>query len=68
MHQLYKFLDGPNSKHLQSIFHMTQAVEYVIDRVENPVGKGRKCWLPAFSAFPTLFPKPHFIKVAKIRD
>ena len=27
----------------------------VSDRVENIVGKVRKCWLPAFSPFPTMF-------------
>ena len=27
------------------------------NRVENIVGKRRKCWLPAFSPFPTMFSK-----------
>ena len=31
-------------------------------------GKRRKCWLPAFSPFPTMFVKGHFISVVKIRD
>ena len=27
----------------------------LFDSVENTVGKRRKCWLPAFSPFPTVF-------------
>ena len=30
--------------------------------------KKRKCWLPAFSPFPTMFSKGFFFKVVKIRD
>ena len=29
--------------------------------VKNIVGKGEKCWLPAFSPFPTMFSKVHFL-------
>ena len=31
-------------------------------------GKGRKCWLPAFSPFPTMFSKVVYLRVVKIRD
>ena len=31
-------------------------------------GKRRKCWLPAFSPFPTMFSKAFFHRVIKIRD
>ena len=30
--------------------------------------KRRKCWLPAFSPFPTMFSKSPFLKVIKSRD
>ena len=30
-------------------------------REENIVGKRRKCWLPAFSPFPTMFSKVSFL-------
>ena len=31
-------------------------------------GKRRKCWLPAFSSFPTVFSKAFFFRVFKSRD
>ena len=31
-------------------------------------GKRRKCWLPAFSPFPTMFSKGFFFRVIKSRD
>ena len=34
--------------------------EFLHERVENIVGKGAKCWLPAFSPFPTMFSKTSF--------
>ena len=41
---------------------------YVFDRVENTLGKRRKCRLQAFSPFPTLFCKAFFFRVIKSRD
>ena len=38
------------------------------DRVENNVGKRRKCWLPAFSPFPTVFSKAFPLRVVKSLD
>ena len=37
------------------------------DRVEN-TGKRRKCWLPAFSPFPTVFSKAFLFRVSERRD
>ena len=34
---------------------VTQDIKVVFQRIENIVGKRRKCWLPAFSSFPTMF-------------
>ena len=31
-------------------------------------GKRRKCWLPAFSSFPTMFPNGFFFRVVKSED
>ena len=31
-------------------------------------GKGRKCWLPAFSPFPAMFSKPLHSRVVESRD
>ena len=42
----------------------TEKVRFVMGRLENIVGKGRKCWLPAFFHFPTMFSKA----VVKSRD
>ena len=36
----------------------------LFDNVEN-TEKKEKCWLPAFSAFPTAFSKAFFVRVVK---
>ena len=38
------------------------------DRVENTVIKKEKCWLPAFSSFPTVFSKAFFFSIVKSWD
>ena len=43
-------------------------LKFALERVENIVGKMRKCWLPAFSPFPTMFSEGYFFRVVKIRD
>ena len=40
----------------------------VFDRVGNIMGKERKCWLPAFSPFPSMFLKGFFLMVVKSWD
>ena len=40
----------------------------LLDRVENTVGKREKCWLPAFSPFPTVFSKDFFLRVVESQD
>ena len=40
----------------------------LFDRVEKHCGKERKCWLPTFSPFPTVFSKAFFFRVVKSRD
>ena len=30
-------------------------IEFAFDREENILGKGKKCWLPAFFPFPKMF-------------
>ena len=37
----------------------------VLTRLENTVGKWRKCWLPAFSPFPTVFSKDFFLTLSQ---
>ena len=34
---------------------VTEKVKFVLGREEKHCGKRRKCWLPAFSSFPTMF-------------
>ena len=48
-------------------FSEIHMIEFVLNRVENIVGKKRKCWLPAFSPFPTVFPNGFFERVVKNR-
>ena len=40
----------------------------LLDKVENIAGKRRKCWLPAFSSFPTMFSKCYFFGVVTSQD
>ena len=47
---------------------MIQMAKFVPDTIENIVGKRRKCWLPAFSSFPSMFSKGFFFRVIKSRD
>ena len=45
------------------ILNVAKITISVFDRVENIVGRRRKCWLPAFSPFPTMFSKGVFLRV-----
>ena len=42
--------------------------KFFLGWVENIFGKRRKCWLPAFSPFPTMFLTGFFFRVVKSRD
>ena len=46
-----------------NIINVTEKLKFALRRVENIGGKRRKCWLPAFSPFPTMFSKGYFVKV-----
>ena len=48
--------------------HMNQILHFVFVRVENIAGKRRKCWLPAFSPFPTMFSKGFCSIIVKSQD
>ena len=48
--------------------NVTEKLKFVLGRVENTVGKGEKCWLPAFSPFPAMFSKAFFFRVVKTPD
>ena len=48
--------------------NLAQVMEFVFDRFENIVVNGKKCWLPAFSPFPTMFSKGFLCRVIKNRD
>ena len=47
---------------------VTQKLKFVLGRVENVVGKRRKCWFPAFSPFSTMFSKAFFAVDVKSQD
>ena len=47
--------------------NVTQKLKFVFEGAENS-GIRRKCWLPAFSCFPTTFLKNFFLGVVKSRD
>ena len=42
-------------------FTPTKRTVFILDRVQS-CGKTRQCWLPAFSAFPTIFSKAFLLK------
>ena len=48
--------------------NLDEKLKFVSGRTENIVGKGKKCWLTAFSAFLTMFPKGFHARVIKSRD
>ena len=48
----------------KTFIYLTEKVKFVLERVENILQKGDKCWLPAFSPFP----KGLFLKVIKNGD
>ena len=47
--------------------NVNQAMKFALGRVENTVEK-EKCWLPAFSPFPTMFSKSFFLRVVESWD
>ena len=48
-------------------FSISQMVQSVFDRLEKHSRQRRKCWLPAFSPFRTMFSKGIFQRVVKSR-
>ena len=45
--------------------NVSQKLKFVLGRVEKCCGKRRKCWLPAFSSFPTIFSKGFSLRVVQ---
>ena len=50
-----------------SKLHIAKMIVSLFDKSRKHCGNGRKCWLPAFSAFHTVFSKAFFLRVTKIR-
>ena len=50
------------------IINVSEKMKFVFGRVENILGKRRKCWLPAFSPFPKMFSETVFPGVVKSVD
>ena len=61
-----KFLDWPKFKELAGDkINMTEKLKL---KGGKHCGKRRKCWLLAFSPFPTMFSKGFFARILKSRD
>ena len=45
--------------------NVTEKLKFDFGKGRKHYGKRRKCWLPAFSPFPTMFSKGFFSKVVK---
>ena len=39
--------------------------DIVSGKIKNILGKGEKCWFPAFSPLPTMFSKAFFLRIKK---
>ena len=64
-----KFLDWPKFKELADYkINMTENIEICIGKGGKHDRKRRKCWLLAFSPFPTMFSKGFFSRVLKSRN
>ena len=48
--------------------HNIKKIDICVEKGRKHCRKRRKCWLPAFSPFPTVFSKGFFLKVVKSRD
>ena len=64
-----KILDWPKFKAFaDDKMNVTEMMISLSNRVENTVEKRRKCRLPSFSPFPTMFSKALFFRVVECRD
>ena len=50
------------------ISNVVKKAEVVFDRKENNAEKGKKCWIPTFPPFLTMFSKAFFVKVVQSCD
>ena len=66
-YQTTRFYTGPNWKYLQTT-KCDWKIEFFWGKGRKHRGKRRKCWLPAFSSFPTMFPKGSFICMGVIKS
>ena len=48
--------------------NVTKNLKFALGREESIVGKGKKCWLPAFSPLPTMLSKGLFHGGVKSQD
>ena len=60
------FQTGPSTCRRQNECNLKTEILLGIGR--KHCGKRRKCWLPEFSPFPTMFSKGFFPRVVKSRD
>ena len=64
-----KILDWSKLKALaDDKINVSEKLKFCVGKGRKHCGKRRKCWLPAFSPFPTMFLKSFFFKVVKSRD
>ena len=65
-----KFWTGPNSKHqyADDKLIVTEKSDICSGKGRKYCEKRRKCWLPAFSLFSTMFSKGFFQRVIKNQD
>ena len=64
-----KFFDWSKFKAFaDDILNVTILIISIFLSGRKHCGKRRKCWLPAFAHFPTMFSKAFFIRVVKSLD
>ena len=68
LYQTTNFQTVPNWRHLQMTNECDWQSEICVGMSRKHGGKRRKCWLPAFSPFPTVFSKAFFFLVVQSQD
>ena len=75
--QKFSFNSLPNDKILDlsklkafadNNLNVYQKLKFALGKNRKHFGKRRKCWLPAYFPFPTMFSEGFFLRVVKSRD
>ena len=60
LHQRKILVSSKLKASVDSNIDINESLNFALGMLEKHCGKRRKCWLPAFSSFPTMFSKGFF--------